>query len=243
MKKIISILFATSTCIAHTNAQTQNSFSLDQGFTQTNMTRKMTANMRNNGFGATVTTDWSLFLLPFTSKSSYPKTENKKVNYRARYNRHLRRKTSIEAGFGKIYQTIIKGAHEVNGGYDFLSVDCSVTNLYAAFMTTTSRENFGIGLGPALSICKVKQRSISQSSVLSDKTELIPGANLSAYWNFVDQPKWFLGMRTDVIITKNLTIEEVRLSHEYSSNPVTVSKQSTVGANMFTVSFSGGFKF
>jgi hypothetical protein len=121
-----------------------------------------------------------------------------------------------------------------------LDITINTSTIYAAYLVKNKKENLAIGIGPALSICRITQQSTYSEKALSEKTELLPGANITAYWHFVNQKNWFMGFRTDMSITARAKIEPVTMSNYEGF--VSGTSAGSVSSMMNTISFTTGIK-
>jgi hypothetical protein len=247
MKKFIFLSLTTITCIFIGNAQNKSYVSIEYGATITGMSNSIANNMKANGFGDRM----SLSLLPFfdlTVTNQYPITDARNGNYKIRYGYNIKTNTSIEAGFGHIYQSSVEGADASAGLVNALTINCNLSTAYAAYMWKNKKGNTAIGVGPAVSFCTITQGSSDfpgplSSNTLSNKSYVLPGVIFTGYWNFVNRKNWFMGLRSDMTITTAAKTEEVIITNPADKNFMSVCKSASTGAVMNTISLSAGIKF
>ncbi|MEP6677212.1 MAG: hypothetical protein ABJA78_18775 [Ferruginibacter sp.] len=243
MRKIVLLLFCAT--VVTVNAQTKNYISIEKGITICSQSRSISNAMDKNGFKDHYHNDLSLIIITLTGDDAdNSQTLEEQGNYRIRYGYHLRAKSAVEIGFGHSYNCTVWGSTVAGNDLNTITVEDKSDLAYAAYMCNTASGNKGIGIGPALSFCKMQQYSHSgQNTQLIEKKYVLPGAILTSYWNFVNRKNWFLGLRTDVMLTAPLKIDEMKITNKNDPNFTSVFKQSTAGNSMFALTLTGAVKF
>ncbi|MBZ5856928.1 hypothetical protein [Flavihumibacter profundi] len=242
-KRIFFAILILSSSISF--AQKKHYISIEQGFTATQMGSQLMDYMSANNFNANKTYDLSWLLLglgELSGTNQYPKQQKNIVNFRIRYSYQRNKKTAIEAGIGYLFQTSVEGAHVQNGQYNFLTIDARLSTFYVAYMVKNKKENLAIGIGPAFSFCTIKQQTPYVEAPLTNKTQLLPGINTTAYWNFVNQKNWFMGLRTDMTFTAPAKIESVSITNHNNQYFVSTTSNGKISTLVYSISFVAGIK-
>jgi len=245
MQKFTFLLPALIMLISFTYAQNKNYISIEYGITLTGMSNSIANSMRTNGFGDKLTFDLvsTLFDALNGDCRQYPFKAPLKNNSKIRYGYNFKENASVEAGFGRTYRTIVNGA-DANGKFvNYLSINSNLYTIYAAWLLKNKKGNAAIGIGPAVSICSIKHKNTESTITLSDKSYVLPGVIFTGYWNFVNTKKWFMGLRSDMTITRPVTTEVVRINNATDKSLVSVLKSSTICTVTNTLSVSAGIKF
>jgi hypothetical protein len=247
MKKSIVLLFASLIYLQFTYAQKKSYVSIESGVTFSGMSNQIANNMKADGLDDNFTFDFFSFLgienTGLIIKSSYPEKSQQTGNYKIRYGYNIKNNASIEAGFGRTYRSTVTGAAGSGDFVNYLAVSSKLSTAYVAYLWKNKKDNAAIGIGPAISICSIKQSSEFSANLLSDKTYVLPGAIFTGYWNFVNKKSWFMGLRTDMTITTPAKTEEVKIINPDNKGFVSISESASVGAVINTVSISAGIKF
>jgi len=231
--------------ISLTYAQKKSYLSIDYGMTICAMSNSIASNMKANGFGDKLTSDFVCSLLDALNGDcrQYPFKAPIKRSSKIRYGYNIRENASIETGFGRTYRTIVSGA-DANGKFvNYLSINSELYTLYAAWLLKNKKGNAAIGVGPAVSICSIKHKNTESKITLSDKSYVLPGVIFTGYWNFVNTKSWFMGLRSDMTIGKPVATETVSVANPTDKSFISVSKSSTIRTVTNTVSVSVGIKF
>ncbi len=243
MKKIIQFILAALISIQPGYSQTKNYLSIETGATFSGMSNRLSDNMKTNHFGARVENNFFFIFFFLPGSTQYPLTENRNSNYKVRYGHDLSDKVSVEAGYGHTCGTTVKGASSNNTDVNLLYITSELSTAYAAYMWKNKKSNAAIGIGPAVSICKVTQESPTTGTVLSQKNYLLPGVIFTGYWNFINKKVWFMGLRSDMTITAPAKTATVSITNPHDNSFVSVSKGTGIGAVTNTFSVSAGIKF
>ncbi len=243
MKKIIFLLLTVIATTSFVFAQKKSYLSIDAGSTMTGMSKKLSNNMKANGFGDKI--DYSIFFFFFLDGSTqYPTTDDNNSNFKVRYGYNISENRSVEAGFGGTAKTTVRGADASGNNVNYISISSKLSTAYAAYMWKNKKQNAAIGIGPAVSICNIKQADpYGTVPVSSDKNYVLPGVIFTGYWNFLNKKSWFMGLRSDITFTMPAKTEELRITNSQDNSFVSVSKSTNIGAVMNTISLSGGIKF
>ena len=245
MKKSICLQLTLIMFISLAYAQKKSYLSFEYGVTICGMSNSIANNMKTNGFGDKLTFDFvsTLFDALNGDCRQYPFKAPLKNNSKIRYGYNIKENASIEAGFGRIYRTIVNGA-DANGKFvNYLSINSELYTLYAAWLLKNKKGSAAIGIGPAVSICSIKHKNTESKITLSDKSYVLPGVIFTGYWNFVNTKNWFMGLRSDITITKPATTEAVTINNATDKSFVSVLKSSTICTVSNTLSVSAGIKF
>lgn len=249
MKKNIYLLVILMSTAHFGNAQGNIYLTLDFGSAFPFASHHIASAVKANGFGDNYSQRnfWGEDV-----NTSNPEETNQTFNYRIRAGYTLNDNAAIEAGFGITSNTTTKGADAKPGvtHIDFLEMDKTNSYIITAHISTLSivylwndnRERFTAGIGPAASFCNIKQGT-SQSSFISDKHYVLPGVCITGGWHFVNKERWFLGMRTDLIISSPAKTEEVKIVNAWDNNFTSVSKSFSVGGFTGSLLLSAVIKF
>lgn len=244
MKKI-ALFAAIVSCTMLCQAQKKHYFSIEQGLTFTGTGSHMKDYMVANNFDATIDFDWgSIFGSPgsVVSSTKYPIQEKKITNYRIRYSYQRNKKTAIEAGIGHLYETLVTGINGNNNSFNRLEITMNISNFYVAYLVKNKTESLAIGIGPTVSFCKIGQQAPYGNNRLQHETQLLPGATFTAYWHFIHQKNWFMGLRTDMAITAPAKIESSTINNSTAPGLVSSTQAGKAGTMMNTISFTAGIK-
>jgi hypothetical protein len=245
MKKSIFLLMTLIMCISVIYAQKKNYLSIEYGLTVSTMSNSIANNMKTNGFGDKLTSDFVCSLLDALNGNcrQYPFKAPLKNSSKIRYGYNIKENASIEAGLGRTYRTSVNGA-DANGKFvNYLSINSELYTLCAAWILKNKKGNAAIGIGPVASICRIKHKNTESTVTLSDKSYVLPGIIFTGYWNFINTKNWFLGLRSDMTIAKPVATETVRIANPTDKSFISVSKSSTICAVTNTMSISAGIKF
>ncbi len=245
MKKILFILLLSYAGISFSHAQKKSYLSIENGFTGSGMSNRIADNMKSNGFGHFVEDELFFFLfVPIKTSTQYPVKDPGNVNYKFRYGYDFKKNRSVEVGYGHTYDTRVTGADISGGNVNYLNMHIKLNTAYAAYMFRNARGNAAIGAGPAVSFGKVEQGGpFYYASPSSVENVALPGVIMAAYWNFVNKNSWFMGLRTDMIITTPIKTGDFTITNSQDPSFVSHSKSISVGAIMNTFSLSAGIKF
>jgi hypothetical protein len=246
MKQIICLLLATITLTSFLHAQKKNYLSVDGGLTISGMSKRLANSMHASGFGDKIDYNFFFFFFPISGTTDYPTTHNSNGNFKVRYGYNISDKRAIEAGFGSTLENNVSGGDELGGSVNYFRIFSKISTAYAAYMWKNEKQNTAVGIGPAVSICKMRQESQSDynaTTTLSDKTHVLPGAIITAYWNFINKKSWFMGLRTDMTITTPAKVAETKVTNGDNPNFVSTFKTTTAGGFINTISIVGGFRF
>jgi hypothetical protein len=243
MKKFMLFIFFSIVSVQLNYAQTKNYLSIEYGPTFSGMSDKLSKNMKDNHFGARIDYDVFFFFFFFSGSTQFPKHDTRNENYKIRYGHNLKERVSVEAGFGHTYNTIVRGASVSGQDVNYLNISSDMSTAYAAYLWKNKKDNAAIGIGPAVSICKITQEDPTSGTVLSKKNYLLPGVIVTGYWNIINKKIWFMGLRSDMSITAPARTETVTITNPHDTHFVSVSKGTTIGAVTNTFSLSAGIKF
>ena len=244
MKKIICLLLIATMALPFIQAQKKIYLSVDAGLTVSGMGDRLANNMKANGFGDEINSSFFFFIFFLNGSSKYPKISNKTGSVKVRYGYNIANRKAIEAGYGISYRTSVKGADAAGNNANYINISCKLSTAYAAYMWKNKKKNTAGGFGPAVSVCNVKQENPGAvSTVLSNKTHVLPGVIFTGYWNFINKKSWFIGLRSDIIFTVPAKVEEVKIVNAQTNSFVSVSKSIAIGSMLNTISISGGIKF
>ena len=245
MKKFIFLPLSLIVLISLTHAQTKNYVSMEYGITLTGISNSIANNMKTNGFGDKLTFDFVCTLFDALNGNcrKYPFKAPIKNSSKIRYGYNVKENASIEVGFGRTYRTSVNGADANSKFVNYLSINSNLYTIYAAWLLKNKKRNAAIGIGPAVSICSIKHKNTESTIILSDKSYVLPGVIFTGYWNFVNTKKWFMGLRSDMTITRPVTTEVVRINNATDKSLVSVLKSSTICTVTNTLSVSAGIKF
>lgn len=243
MKKIILVMLTAYIFIPPAFTQTKNYLSIETGISFSGMSNRLNNNMKANGFGDKINYDIYLFFFYLSGSTQYPRQETSNGNYKIRYGYHIKKNAGIEAGFGRTYRTVVKGADGYGYNVNLLNISSEFSTAYAAYLWKNKKGNAAVGIGPVVSICKIKQESPYSSTPLSEKKYLLPGAIFTGYWNFLNKKSWFMGVRSDMTITSSAKTATVKVINPDDNNFISVSKGTGIGGIINTVSLSAGIKF
>jgi hypothetical protein len=243
MKKIILLKLAIIVSISSNYAQTKNYLSVENGISLSGMSNRLSNNMKENHLNAKVVYDAFFFFFFFSGSTQYPIKDTRDINYKVRYGYDLKESISIEAGFGHTYSTTVRGAAVISQEVNYLNINTDLSTVYAAYMWKNKNRNAAIGIGPVVSICKIKQEDPTTGIMLSKKNYLLPGVIFTGYWNFINKKVWFMGLRSDMSITAPAKTATVTITNPHDNSFVSVSKGTNIGAVVNTFSISAGIKF
>ena len=228
--------------ISITYAQKKSYLSIERGVTISNMSSKISRNMSENGLGDNIYFTTAFLSFSSTISKRYPIKKTRVENYKIRYGYNIKQTASLEAGFGRIYRTNVQGADALGDYVNYLNIKVQLSTAYAVYIWKNKKGNAAVGIGPAVSFCNIKQENYA-GNILSDKSYAMPGAIFTSYWNFVNEKSWFIGLRTDMTITKPAKTNEVIITNADDNRFISVSKSSNAGAVMNTIALSAGIKF
>jgi len=245
MKKLLLIPIMFISLALTSYAQKKNYVSFGTGITMTNIHNKMADQLIADGIGDKVVYDpiWFFFYFP-GQVIDYPKTHVKRGNNnRFRYGRHIKGRVSIEGGFGRTYSSTVQGADNNGSNINFVNLSTNVSTIYMAYMWNNKKTNAAVGLGPVVSLAKIKHSEMVYDEVLQSKSYVLPGLIFTGYWNFVNQKSWFMGLRNDLSITTPAKTKTFTITNEIDKSFVTASGSNKVGSVINTVTLNAGIKF
>ena len=243
MKQLICLLLIATLASPFSHAQKKNYLSIDAGLTQSGINNRLSENMNTNRFGARIESSFFFFfLLPISSTTQYPVKGKTSSNYKIRYGYNKNENTSIEAGFGNVLKSWVKGAQASQTHVNYLEINYKVSTAYVAYMWKNKKQNAAIGIGPSVSFWKIDQ-SDSYGNLHSNKNQIVPGAIVTTYWNFINRKSWTLGLRNDLNISMPVKTEDVKITNPGDPTFVSVSRGTNIGSFINTISISGGIKF
>lgn len=228
-----------------TKAQKKNYISFGSGITINNTHNQIADQLTADGIGDRVVFDpfWFLFYIPGKTVD-YPETHvQRSRNNRFRFGRHITAHSGLEAGFGRSYSSHVQGADNAGSNVNYLNLRTNISTVYLAYMRHNRKRTAAIGIGPAISLVKIKHARMVFDESLRSTGYVLPGIMCASYWNFVDQKSWFMGFRNDLSITSPAKTEQVTVTNETDQSFVSVSRSAKVGSLINTLTLNAGLKF